>query len=80
MNKNYKHAVTKKSPLRDLGVKHMAFTAIFLVAATAAMAQPNPPSDPTGNPVPLGQIAGFLLIVAGFFLVKYKTNDKNGIN
>lgn len=44
----------------------LIYTSINLVG------QPLPPTNPNGSPVPIGSIAGILLLIGGFFLMKTK--------
>ena len=48
-------------------------TILILIFTTANLfAQPLPPTNPSGNPVPIGEVAGLLLVIGGAFLIKRK--------
>ncbi|MDA3930654.1 MAG: LPXTG cell wall anchor domain-containing protein [Prolixibacteraceae bacterium] len=48
---------------------------LFVLALTLNLfAQPLPPTSPSGSPVPIGALAGLLLIVGTVFMVKKKKN------
>jgi len=67
-------AETKKSHLRVWWVIPLSIT--FLLMGTTAMAQPLPPTSPTGNPVPIGSFATVLLVFGGALLFLRKSKKK----
>jgi LPXTG-motif cell wall-anchored protein len=58
-------------------MKSRFITTIFILIFTTAnlFAQPLPPATPSGNPVPVGELAALLLVLGGgILLVKRKKN------
>lgn len=47
---------------------------IIIFTFSKLLAQPLPPTTPSGNPVPMGEISVLLLVLGGIFLVKRKKN------
>jgi hypothetical protein len=67
MNNNNKINRSLGSPFRGLGGLLLI---LFLLMAGTVMAQPLPPSSPTGNPVPVDGITALLVatLAGGAFL------------
>lgn len=70
IKKNTSNVKSQTPPLVGWGV-----FLVFIVMATTAMAQPLPPSTPSGNPVPVGQLIELLLLVCSVFFVKQKKKN-----
>ena len=52
---------------------------VFLLIATVVMAQPLPPTSPSGNPVPVEGLLGLMLLsMAGLGIRRLKKRNKNG--
>ncbi|MBN1925566.1 MAG: hypothetical protein JW798_07020 [Prolixibacteraceae bacterium] len=57
--------------------KYISLIFIFIAFVSKLAAQPLPPEDPGGNPVPVGKFAALLLLVAFFLLSGKKDQIKN---
>lgn len=54
-------------------VRLVLLIAVFVFIAESVMAQPLPPADPQGNPVPLaGNVLVLLAMISGFILLRFK--------
>ncbi len=57
--------------------RKLAFSFLMFGAFSASlMAQPLPPTSPSGHPIPLGGISIFALIIAGVYTVVRKDKKK----
>lgn len=72
MNGNYVKIKTMKTK-----IKHIVTTVIFIMMVATVMAQPLPPSTPSGSPLPVGGLeVVFLFVMMGFGLKQLLKNQK----